>query len=174
MCVSGKAYVWIGFKQYSISSILKKLQEEGWFEASCGDGSKGERIYDWQAIEVNPGTAPGFERTVLIRRSKASPDDLRAYICFAPVGTAKQELIEAAGCRWAVEACFKQSKSEAGLDQYEARSYDGWYRHITLACTALAFLTVLSGLSHYTKTLQRHNPASSSLEGFKKGRNLHV
>ena len=40
MSVSGKAYVWIGHKQVSISSILKDLPEEGWFEASCGSGSK--------------------------------------------------------------------------------------------------------------------------------------
>ena len=174
MCLSGKAHVWMGSKQYSISSILKNLQEEDWFEASCGDGSKGARVYDWQVIEINPGTVSGFKRSVLIRRSKTSPDDLRAYICFAPVDTTKQKLVEVAGCRWTVETCFKESKSEVGLDQYEVRSYDGWYKHITLACIAIAFLTVLSSHSLDTKTLQQHDPASSSLEEFKKGRNLHV
>ena len=44
MNVSGKAYVWRGHKQSSVSSILKSLPESGWFEASCGDGSKGERL----------------------------------------------------------------------------------------------------------------------------------
>jgi len=34
-------------------------------------------------------------------------------------------------------------KGETGLDQYEVRSYDGWYKHITLSCLAHAFLTVL-------------------------------
>ena len=168
-----------GFKavlceQCSVSSVLKNLPEEGWFEASCGNGSKGARIYDWQIVRINPGATPGFERTVLIRRSKTSPDELRAYICFAPVDTTKEKLVEVAGCRWTVETCFKESKTEVGLDQYEVRSYDGWYKHITLACIALAFLTVLSGRSHDTKTLQEHNPAASSLEAFKKGRNLYV
>ena len=174
MCVSGKAYVWRGCKQYSISSILENLPEEGWFEASCGDGSKGARVYDWQIIDINPGTELGFERSLLIRRNKTSPDEMRVYICFAPVNTAKQRLVEVAGCRWTVETCFKESKSEVGLDQYEVRSYDGWYKHITFACIALAFLTVLSGRSLDTKTMQQHNPASSSLEEFKKGRNLRV
>ena len=174
MCVSGKAHVWSGHKQYSVSSILKNLPDEGWFEASCGDGSKGARIYDWQTVEINPGATPGFERTLLIRRSKISPDKLRAYICFAPVVTAKEKLVEVAGCRWTVETCFKESKSEVGLDQYEVRSYDGWHKHVTLACIALAFLTVLSSRSLDTKTLQEHNPDSSSLEEFKKGRNLRV
>ena len=30
-----------------------------------------------------------------------------------------------------------------GLDQYEVRKWDGWYRHITLAMLAHAYLAVL-------------------------------
>jgi len=174
MSVSGKAYVWRGYKQTSISSILKSLPDDGWFEASCGDGSKGARLYDWLVLPMNPGTMEGFERSILIRRSKSSPDELRAYICFASMDTPHQKLVEVAGCRWTIETCFKESKSEVGLDQYEIRSYDGWYKHITLACIALAFLTVLSSRSFDTKLIQQHKPLSSSFDEFKKGRNLHV
>ena len=42
--------------------------------------------------------------------------------------------------RWMVEECFEAAKGEVGLDQYEVRSWHGWYRHITLAMTAHAFL----------------------------------
>ena len=174
MCVSGKSYVWRGSKQESISSILKDLPEEGWLEASCGDGSKGARVYDWLLVPVNPGTVEGFERSLLIRRSKSDPKELRAYICFASIGTPVQKLVEVAGSRWTVETCFKESKSEVGLDQYEVRSYAGWYKHITFSCLAIALLTVLSSRSFDTKTLQEHNPSSSSLEDFKKGRNLRA
>jgi SRSO17 transposase len=174
MSVSGKAYVWRGHKQESISSILKSLPEDGWFEASCGDGSKGARLYDWLVLSMNPGTMEGFERSILIRRSKSSPDKLCAYICFAPMDTPQQKLVEIAGCRWTIETCFKESKSEVGLDQYEIRSYEGWYKHITLACIAMAFLTVLSSRSLDTKLIQQHKPLSSSLDEFKKGRNLRV
>lgn len=54
MSVSGKAYVWGGYKQESVKSIFQNLSEEGWFEASCGDGSKVARLYDWLAIPINP------------------------------------------------------------------------------------------------------------------------
>jgi len=174
MNVSGKAYVWRGYKQESVSGILKNLPDEGWFEASCGSGSKGERIYDWLPVEINPGTVQGFKRSLLIRRSKSAPDELRAYICFAPVDTPELKLIETAGTRRTVETCFKESKSEAGLNQYEVRNYHGWHKHITLACVALAFLTVLSANSLDGKTMQQHNPSASSLDDFKKGRNLLV
>jgi SRSO17 transposase len=174
MNVSGKEYVWQGFKQNSISGILKNLPAEGWFGASCGDGSKGIRIYDWLTVEINPPPMEGFYRTLLIRRSKTAPDDLRAYICYAPSSVPVQKLIAVAGTRWTVETCFKESKSLAGLDQYEVRSYDGWYKHITFACIALALLTVLSCNSFDTLSIQQHNPAGKSLDDFKKGRNLRV
>ncbi|MFF8911053.1 hypothetical protein ACF08P_40475 [Streptomyces olivaceoviridis] len=45
-----------------------------------------------------------------------------------------------AGARWAIEECFQAAKNECGLDQYEVRRYVGWYRHVTLAMLAHAFL----------------------------------
>ena len=174
MSVSGKEYVWQGLKQNSIAGILKTLPGEGWFEASCGSGSKGARVYDWLTAEINPPPLEGWKRVMLVRRSKTAPDEMRAYICFAPEGTPDQKFVEIAGVRWTVETCFKESKSEVGMDQYEVRSYDGWHRHITFACIALALLSVLSCHSLDGMAMQEHNPSSSSLDEFKKGRNLRV
>ncbi len=54
------------------------------------------------------------------------------------------DLARVAGMRWAIEECFQAAKNECGLDQYEVRRYVGWYRHITLAMLAHAFLTGLA------------------------------
>jgi SRSO17 transposase len=35
------------------------------------------------------------------------------------------------------------AKGECGLDYYEVRHWQGWYRHMTLSMLALAVLTVL-------------------------------
>jgi SRSO17 transposase len=51
-------------------------------------------------------------------------------------------LVRVAGTRWAVEEGFQQAKGEVGLDHYEVRRWPGWYRHITLALLAHAFLVV--------------------------------
>ena len=174
LCVSGKEYIQIGWKRVSVSAVLKGLDENVWFEASCGDGSKGARIYDWQAIEVPSPSIEGFKRYLLVRRGKNVPSDLRAYICFAPSDTPIEKFVQIAGTRWTVERCFAESKSEVGLDQYEVRSYSGWYKHITFACLALALLTYLPCNSLDKLTIQQHNPASSSLDEFKKGRGLLV
>ena len=47
-----------------------------------------------------------------------------------------------AGARWAIEECFQTAKTETGLDHYQVRRYDAWYRHITLAMLAHAYLAV--------------------------------
>jgi SRSO17 transposase len=51
-------------------------------------------------------------------------------------------LVRVAGVRWAIEDGFQQAKTEVGLDHYEVRRWPGWYRHITLALLAHAFLVV--------------------------------
>ena len=40
-------------------------------------------------------------------------------------------VVQVAGRRWTVERCFEEAKGEVGLDQYEVRSWTGWYRHLT-------------------------------------------
>jgi SRSO17 transposase len=42
-----------------------------------------------------------------------------------------------------VEEAFELAKQQVGLDDYEVRNFQGWYRHITLAMFALAFVTVV-------------------------------
>jgi SRSO17 transposase len=153
---------------------MYELPADGWFEASCGSGSKGQRIYDWQIIETSGVKPSGFKRVILVRRSKSEHDEMKAYIAFAPFDTPDVRLVEVAGTRWTVETCFKESKGEVGLDHYEVRSYDGWYKHITFSMIALAFSSVLSAKSLDTKTLQEHDPAASTLDEFKRGRNLRV
>ena len=53
-----------------------------------------------------------------------------------------RELARVAGARWAIEETFATANGQFGLDQYQVRRYDSWYRHITLAMLAHAFLTV--------------------------------
>ena len=121
---------------------------QAWKRRSCGNGSKGPRVYDWAAATLpEDGTEPpGWSRYLLVRRS-LTPNakgelELAYYLCAAPAGTSDEELIRVAGARWAVEECFQSAKNETGLDHYQVRRYDAWYRHATLAILAHAYLAV--------------------------------
>jgi SRSO17 transposase len=122
--------------------------DQAWKRRSCGNGSKGPRLYDWAAATLpEDGTEPpGWSRYLLARRSLTrnakGERELASYLCAAPAGTADEELIRVAGSRWAVEECFQSAKNETGLDQYQVRRYNAWYRHVTLALLAHAYLAV--------------------------------
>ncbi len=125
-----------------VEQWLAKVPPDGWRRLSAGDGAKGPRLYDWAHLPCR-GAAPGWRMGLLIRRNPAKPDDLAYYLTHAPEGTALARLVRVAGTRWAIENCFEAAKGEAGLDEYEVRSWTGWHRHVTLAMLAHAYLAVL-------------------------------
>jgi hypothetical protein len=79
---------------------------------------------------------------VLVRRHPERTEELAYYLAYAPAGTLLEEVVKVAGARWTIDDTFKQAKGLVGLDQYEVRSWQGWYRHITLALLAFAALTI--------------------------------
>ena len=77
---------------------------------------------------------------------------------FAPQDTTLPEVVQVAGIRWTIESSFEVAKGEVGLDDYEVRSWTGWYRHITLARWAYTLLGVL-----------RASPSSAEWPGVLQG-----
>jgi len=90
----------------------------------------------------------------------SAPTDLTAYVVFAPHESSLEAVVRVAESRWTVESCCEAAKGEVGLDQYEVRSWHGWYRHITLAMWAYALLTVLRAA---------HLPAAPPLKKMSQG-----
>jgi SRSO17 transposase len=81
---------------------------------------------------------------LLVRRTLDCPDETAYYRAYGPIDTQVDELVRVAGMRWSIEEGFAQAKGEVGLDQYEVRRWDGWYRHITLCLLAHAYLVAVS------------------------------
>lgn len=126
--------------QKRVHHLIDELEEDAWQRLSCGDGAHGPRVYDWVAVDIRPLREPGVGHWLLARRSISDPDELAYYICFGQKQTPLEELVRVAGCRWAIEECFQAAKNETGLDHYQVRGYQAWYRHITLSMAASAFL----------------------------------
>jgi SRSO17 transposase len=140
--VSGNHYVWIDWQQRPVAVVAQQVPRHAWQRLSAGPGSKGPRWFDWAALRL-PGAEGGWQRWLLLRRQVDKPTELAYYRVFAPARTSLAEMVKVAGTRWAIEECFETAKGEVGLDQYEVRSWPGWYRHITLTLLAHAYLTVV-------------------------------
>ena len=184
--LSGKAHVWAGFYQHRVSTLLESLRQGdsalveeaggGWRRLSAGDGSKGPRLYEWLRLALNPPIQEGFERWLVVRRSIEDPAELSAYTVFCAEGTTLEELAKVAGSRWRVEIGFEEAKGEVGLSHYEVRSWHGWYRHITLALLAHAFLAAIRSKGQDIEEASQKGAlkveGTDSLLAFKRGRGL--
>src|SRR6516162_5399648 len=124
--------------------VVTSWHADRWQRVSAGEGSQGPRLYDWawQSLDFRL-TEPGWKQWLLARRSLSDPTEIAYYLIFAPESVSLQQVVRAAGSRWQVEEAFELAKQQVGLDEYEVRHWQGWYRHITLAMFALAFLTVV-------------------------------
>jgi SRSO17 transposase len=92
-------------------------------------------------VELAAPATAGMARWLLVRRRRRD-GELAFYACYGPATTSLVGLVRVAGTRWAVEESFQTAKGEVGLDHYEVRKWPGWYRHVTLALLAHAFLVV--------------------------------
>ena len=135
-----------------VDELAAEIPNEHWQRLSAGEGSKDDRPGYWALVELDRLQLTGWDkfrsyrhwgRWLLVRRSIADPRQLSYYVVFAPKeGTTMREFVQIAGTRWQVECCFKEAKG-LGLDEYEVRKWDGWYRHITLVMLAHAFVSVV-------------------------------
>jgi SRSO17 transposase len=135
--------VTFNWNKQRVDQVIAQLDAEDWSRLSAGTGAKGERWFDWTAIATPHPEHTGWQRWYMARRSVEQPGEIAYFLASVPTGTPLETVVHTIGKRWTVEMCFQTDKGEVGLDQYEVRTWQGWYRHITLSCLAHAFLTVV-------------------------------
>jgi SRSO17 transposase len=122
--------------------LAAHIPPAGWLRISAGQGAKGRRWYGWSRVALSTaGAPPGWGRWLLVRRSLTT-GELAYYVCAAPASLPLVALARVAGTRWRVEEAFQASKELCGLDQHQVRRWRSWYRWVTLAMVAYAFLVV--------------------------------
>jgi SRSO17 transposase len=160
---AGKGYVlgvsaaqpfnsWIGKPKVAgtAEEIARDLEPSAWVGLSAGEGSKGERLYDWAYLELADLAADDYDpersglwtRGLLIRRG-LTDGALAFFSTWCPAGTPVESLVAVEGRRWAIEDAFETAKNELGLDHNETRSWHGWHRHVSLVMLAYAMMAAV-------------------------------
>lgn len=146
LAVRSNERVWIStgarLRRVTAAQIAARVRRRDWQRLSAGAGTKGPRLYDWAVTPLAGPVDLDWGRWLLVRRSLSAPTELAYYVVCGPVGTPVADMVRVAGSRWAIEESLETAKGEVGLDHYEVRRWTGWYRHITLALLAHAYLTV--------------------------------
>jgi SRSO17 transposase len=158
--------------QIRAQTLAKRLPASSWHPLSAGEGAKGPRLFDWAYLPLDAPEQEGFAQGLLVRRSLSDPTELAYYLVFAALDTALATLVGVAGTRWTIEVEFESAKGEVGLDEYEVRSWHGWYRHMTLCLLAHALLSVLRSQSQNVLVKGGKNLPRNSLRRFKQSRGL--
>jgi SRSO17 transposase len=133
-----------GFEVIRVDEWLaRKKSQVRWHRLSAGWGSKGPRWFDWTWWKMDAEVPEGWQTWIVVRRSLSDPTDLTFYRVCAPKKTTLQQIVDVTGQRWKVEETIERGKGECGLDQYEVRSWTGWYRHVTLSLLAQFCATLM-------------------------------
>jgi SRSO17 transposase len=130
--------------------MARGLAASEWRRLSAGDGTKGQRLYDWAYVELADLEASGYDASrsglwacgLLIRRTIAD-GDLAFFSTWCPAGTDIATLVHVEGHRWAIEDSFETAKNELGLDHNETRSWHGWHRHVSFVMLAFAMMAAI-------------------------------
>jgi len=154
--------IWTAGRQEEVQSLAATLAADAWTRLSAGMGSQGPRWYDWACLRLPYDARSGMAHWLLIRRDRNDPTGVAYYRVYAPADTPIPEMVRVAGMRWAIEGALEQAKGEVGLDQYEVRRWEAWYRHITLALLAHAFLEVTRARSVADTTEKGEGLANAS------------
>jgi hypothetical protein len=141
-----------GMRLIAVKDCVQLLAKQNWQAVSMGEGTKGPRVFDWACLPILHGGVQDHQHWLLIRRSVTDRTEYTFYLVYGPPGTRLSEMVRVAGARWKIEEVLEAAKGEVGLDHYEVRLWTSWYRHITLAMLAHAYLTVMQAESLQTNS----------------------
>ena len=151
----------------SVTQWRQSLDPNGWSRFTVRDGEKGpisiEMIKRRVQTRLERKRTGPEEWLVVTRRplsddrileGKSSPDAMeqddgyRYRYYLTPTGVSGVELKEPSRAELArvikaglcIEASFKRGKGEAGMDEYQVRTWQGWHHHMVLSLISVWFL----------------------------------
>lgn len=127
-------------------SDLMAWRDDRWYRPSQARGTVDLFSAEWASVPLDHGPRGGKTRLLLLRRAKGLRK-LACYICLATLDTPLPTLVSVAEAESRAEGSLQLARRWAGLDQYQVRGEQGWYRHTTLAMVAHAFLAT-TGFEH--------------------------
>ena len=127
----------------TVETLVATFPDTAWQRYALNLGEQGVRWSDWAAQRVASTTDSLGEQWLLVRRTVAEPPDTSYFLSNAPAQTSLETLAQVGGSRYHVQHLLEEAKGSAGLAQYEVRHWQSWYRHMTLALMAHAWLTLL-------------------------------
>jgi SRSO17 transposase len=122
------------------------LPESAWQTVEVRDGEKGPVVVQaaWTLAQAKEGGRPSdvVETLVVFRERQGDGAWKHDYLLSnAVLAAGVPEFARVFKAHHRVEECLKRAKSEAGLADYQVRTWEGWHHHQALSLLATWFLT---------------------------------
>jgi SRSO17 transposase len=131
--------------------IIDAVPRSAWVRADQTSADAGER---WALISMSATSVPPqgtrLAHGLLIRRTSTPSTGFEFYRCQFTSRISLLELVRAARAENTVQDGVRWANDNIGMDHYQVRRYDAWYRHMTLCLLAGAFVAA--------SRLQRRRP----------------
>jgi SRSO17 transposase len=130
----------------SVKQWCATLPESAWQTVEVRDGEKGPLVVQVALTLVQARTegrvSEMAEWLVVFRERQGDGSCKHDYLLSnAPLTTEVAEFARVFKAQHRIEECLKRAKGEAGLGDYQVRTWSGWHHHQTLALLATWFLT---------------------------------
>jgi len=122
------------------------LPTTAWQTVAVRDAERGPVVVQvaWTLVQARTGgrVSEGAESLVVFRERQGDGSWKHDYLLSnAALDTPVAEFARVFKAAHRIEECFQRAKSEAGLADYQVRTWEGWHHHQTLALLATWFLT---------------------------------
>ncbi len=127
----------------AVEDWVAQQPAEAWQEVWIRHSSQGElRV---QALRRRVWLLEGKETQarcwqLVVTREIGAPETIKYSLSNAAETVPLQRLAYMQRQRYWIERAFQEGKNEAGMDEYQARSWQAWYHHMALVMMALLFL----------------------------------
>jgi SRSO17 transposase len=126
----------------NVSYFAEETEKYPWNEVALGEGSKGPIFTLDKIIRVVEIREKQPKNEIWLYIRKLESGEVKYSICNILDGSA-ETLRKLALMRYPIEQCFNECKEYLGMDHYESRSWNSWYRHTLLTFIAHLFLIKL-------------------------------
>jgi SRSO17 transposase len=122
------------------------LPQDAWETIEVRDGEKGPLVTQvaWTLVQAKTeGKVSDVVESLLVFREEQSDDSWKHdYLLSNEIASdPPEEMAWVYKAEHRIEECLKQAKNEAGLADYQVRTWEGWHHHQCLSLLATWFLT---------------------------------
>jgi len=130
----------------SVQHWCASLPESAWETVEIRDGEKGPLVVQvaWTLVQARTeGRVSDVPELLVIFRERQGDGSCKHdyLLSNAPLSTEVSEFARVFKAQHRIEECLKRAKGEAGLGDYQVRTWSGWHHHQTLSLLATWFLT---------------------------------